>query len=169
MLTEFKSTITNTLSKASVTTTSLNIVKISLICSRKSTIFSYFTSTGEERSQPLDILIVMRHWKLWQHSPPKCWQASLHCHIKLSSNKNYKHTYLLHDYGYVCKIPKISQSTHHTHTHTVLSVSVCVIQPRLPCLVSQRLRNQKIPATSKVLTKLGEQLYREISIDYCSN
>lgn len=56
----------------------------------------------------------------------------------------------------------------HT-THTVLSVSVCVIQPRLPCLVSQRLRNQKIPATSKVLTKLGEQLYREISIDYCSN
>lgn len=58
---------------------------------------------------------------------------------------------------------------HTTHTHTVLSVSVCVIQPRLPCLVSQRLRNQKIPATSKVLTKLGEQLYREISIDYCSN
>lgn len=40
MLTEFKSTITNTLSKASVTITSLNIVKISLICSRKSTIFS---------------------------------------------------------------------------------------------------------------------------------
>lgn len=62
-----------------------------------------------------------------------------------------------------------AHTTHHTHTHTVLSVSVCVIQPRLPCLVSQRLRNQKIPATSKVLTKLGEQLYREISIDYCSN
>lgn len=59
--------------------------------------------------------------------------------------------------------------THTTHTHTALSVSVCVIQPRSPCLVSQSLRNQKIPACSKVLTKLGDQLYREISIDYCSN
>lgn len=32
-----------------------------------------------------------------------------------------------------------------------------------------KVEKPEIPATSKVLTKLGEQLYREISIDYCSN